>query len=193
MLKDFKPTLWFLARFFGAYATLALGYGAFIRAYDTQQPAVVDPFTRWISQQIVGFERHILGREAEIIENQHLQFQSAPEQTYDGFLIQGQFTVSLEEGCNGLAMMYLFASFVFAFGGKGRTMAWFIPAGLVFLHGANLFRLLVLIEFNLHNQGTWFHFFHKYGFTSIIYAAVFGLWVLWVAKLAGFQKKATPA
>jgi exosortase/archaeosortase family protein len=89
--------------------------------------------------------------------------------------------------------MYLFASFVFAFGGKGRTMAWFIPAGLVFLHGANLFRLLVLIEFNLHNQGTWFHFFHKYGFTSIIYAAVFGLWVLWVAKLAGFQKKATPA
>ena len=189
MLKEFGPTLRFLLRFFGAYGVLALLYALFIRSYDTMEPPRLDPFSRWVSHQVEWVEETFLGREVEVIEDYHLEFAAQPEQTYDGFLVDGKYTVALEEGCNGLAMMYLFASFVFAFGGSVRTMALYIPAGLLFLHAANLFRLAWLIELNMAGEGTWFHFFHKYGFTGVIYGAVFLLWVLWVARFSGLQQK----
>lgn len=184
MWKDFKPTILFLLRFFGVYIFFSFLYGLYIQHYDTAAQPVTDPITRVITYQCTRTSS-LMGYRAEIIENDHLNYESAEEQTYDSLWLNNQYAISIEEGCNGINLMILFMAFVVGFGGKTVNMLIFIPAGLVFIHLANLGRLMLLSLLNIEWGGQAFHFFHKYGFTAVIYVAIFLLWYLWVMRFSG--------
>lgn len=100
----------------------------------------------------------------------------------------GSTAVSLFEGCNGMAVMILFFAFVFAFKGRWGDLVWFVPFGLIVIHLFNLARLALLIQMAANNSPL-FHFMHKYLFSLIIYAAVFGLWIIWVKRASRFVKQ----
>ncbi len=192
MWKEFKPTILFLVKFFVVYFALSALYGFFIQKYDTREPAEVDSFTHFVTSNCTK-TASVMGYETRVLKNSHIVHGSLEEQTYDSVWLNDIFAIDIEEGCNGLNIMILFLAFVVAFGGKLVNMLIFIPLGIVFIHLANIGRLLLLSFLNVEWGGRAFHFFHKYGFTAVIYAAVFILWYLWVIRFSGrnlYSKKA---
>ncbi|MGB0178200.1 MAG: exosortase family protein XrtF [Owenweeksia sp.] len=188
MLKEFKPTLIFLVKFFAVYGILSLLYGWYIGSYDRADPPVTDPVTQLVTvncTQTAG----IFGYEWKIIENDHLNWERHKEQTFDSVYLNNKYAISVEEGCNGINIMILFLAFVVAFGGKLLNMIIFIPAGILFIHLFNIGRLLLLSLLNVEWDGQAFHFFHKYGFTAVIYVSVLILWYLWVSHFSGRTSK----
>lgn len=188
MLNEFKPTVFFLVKFFALFGMLSALYGWFIQSYDTLSPPQTDPLTRTVAGNCVK-TAGVFGYSAYLLENDHLKHGSKKEQTYDSIRLNDVYALSVEEGCNGVNIMILFVSFVFAFGGKSWNMILFIPSGLLFIHMANIGRLFLLSFLNVEWGGRAFHFFHKYGFTAFIYLAVLFLWLLWVTRFSGKNRK----
>jgi exosortase family protein XrtF len=166
-VKEFKPTLFFLLRFGLIYGLGSFVYSLFISHYDPSP----DPFTIWISRQMATF-MGVIGQQAELY--------SVPDLPYVGVEFKSVPSVSVFEGCNGLAVMILFIAFVVAFrGAQNKAALWFVPLGLLAIHLFNLVRLVLLININYHYSNL-FHFYHKFVFTGVIYAFVLFLWILWV-------------
>lgn len=168
MLKEFKPAFLFLARFLGIYILGNLLYGFYIESYRphpdwltheaTQQTSI---FLRWCGQQT----------SADINLYGPTVFLKA----------SGETVLNVFEGCNGLNVMIVFLAFVIAFGGPRKKMAWFIGAGLLILHLANIGRISLLYVTARQFQD-YFYYIHKYFFTAILYVIVFSLWALWIFK-----------
>ena len=190
MLKEFRPTILFLIKFFVIYFGFSALYGYFISSYDTSDPPITDPITHFITYNCTGTAA-LMGYEPSVIEDDHLNREALPEVTYDSVWFNDIYAVSIEEGCNGVNIMILFLAFIVAFGGKRLNMLIFIPSGIVFIHIANIARLMFLSLLNVEFGGRAFYFFHKYGFTAVIYLAVFLLWVLWVVRFSGKKKAQT--
>jgi exosortase family protein XrtF len=183
MLKEFKPTLFFLLRFFLTYAVCSVSYGLYIKKFDQKNPPVIDPITNAVVKQL-GTLAGWIGYNVDVEKNAHLKYEDiADEQTFNTLYLNDIQAIAVEEGCNGLSVIILFASFIIAFGGSLKRVLIFIPIGIVFIHISNLFRLILLAVLNVDFDGRYFHFFHKYGFTAIIYLSVFILWYIWVQYL----------
>lgn len=187
-MREFKPTIFFLLRFFVIYFGFSALYGYFIRNYDTGNPPTTDPITRFVTFNCTNTAA-VFGYEPDVVTDDHLNREVLPEQTYDSVWLDEVYAISVEEGCNGINIMIIFMAFVVAFGGKLVNMLIFIPAGLLFIHAANIGRLLLLGLLNVEWGGRAFHFFHKYGFTAVLYVAILFLWFLWVNYYSGKQFK----
>lgn len=187
MLKEFRPTIFFLLKFFVIFFGLSGMYGYYIAQFDTSDPPVTDPITHFITYNCTG-TASLIGYEPSVVEDDHLNRETLPEVTYDSVWFDDIYAVSIEEGCNGINIMILFLAFIIAFGGKLLNMIIFIPAGIIFIHLANIARLMFLSLLNVEFGGQAFYFFHKYGFTAVIYLAVFLLWVAWVMKFSGKKR-----
>ena len=186
MWKEFKPTILFLVKFFGIYFLFSLLYGFYISNYDTSEPPQTDPITSLVAVNC-GKTASFLGYQFYIIEDDHINAPVESEVTYDSLWLNEHYAISIEEGCNGINIMILFVAFVVAFGGKMVNTLIFIPAGILFIHLSNIARLMLLSLLNIEWGGEAFHFFHKYGFTAVIYLSVFLLWYLWVVRFSGKQ------
>ena len=95
--------------------------------------------------------------------------------------------------CDGLVLFALFSVFILAFPGPARRKAWYIPLGILLIHGANLIRVvsLVMIQYNSPES---LQFNHDYTWTVLIYAFIFWLWYIWAARLsAGGNAMPEPA
>ncbi|WP_299823039.1 exosortase X [uncultured Pontibacter sp.] len=104
--------------------------------------------------------------------------------------IDGFDTVFVNDACNGMIIMALFAGFIIAFPGSLAKKFFFIPAGIIVIHILNVLRVSALALNAYHfNQSVEFN--HKYTFTIIVYAAVFALWMLWVKKYSGLKQHAS--
>lgn len=169
-LKDFRPTLIFLARFFAFYVVVSLAYAWFISSYEPG----VDPVTRVVTKQSAWIVTQ-LGWESTARD-----YPGKPT-TYIQWNHRG--IVSVYEGCNSLNVMVVFLSFLFAFGPLGRKMYLFGAASLAVLYAANLARIvgLFFVVVYFPDQS---YFIHKYLFTAFIYAIVLGLWIVWVVRYA---------
>lgn len=182
MWREFRPTLFFLIKFVSIYLIGSTLYGLYISNYDLSES--LDPTTRWVTYQCASTAA-LMGYEPEVIQDDHLNWTEGPEQTYDSLWLDSQYAISVEEGCNGLNVMILFVAFVVGFGGRLLNMLIFIPAGLFFIHAANIGRLMLLSLLNVEFEGRGFHFFHKYGFTAVLYLAILVLWYFWVMRWNG--------
>lgn len=168
MIKEFKPALFFLAKFVGVYLVGNILYGAYITAHGNKP----DEITEVVAVQS-SFVLNMLGQDTYVTASS-----SAPNiklMTSDG---KGLLVF---EGCNGINVMIVFIAFMVAFGGRWVSMTWFVPVSLVVIHIANISRLVLLYFVNLYYQPQ-FYFFHKYFFTAILYVIVFLLWMVWIKK-----------
>lgn len=175
-----KSAAYFVLRFLLVYAGLTLIYSSwFIHKYDTAQPAQTDPITRFVSYQ-VRYAADLVGYDARVLEDNQWYYATEDEKTMDTLYFDGEYALSVEEGCNSVSNIIIFLAFIVGFGGRWKKMLWFIPVGLVFIHVANVGRILLLGVINVDFAGSGFHFFHKYLFTAIIYGAIFLLWIWWI-------------
>lgn len=165
-ISEFKPTIIFLLKFIGLYFSLSLLYGFYVEAYEPKP----DPATVWVTNQtadVLG----LLGWKTETY--------SYPNKPTTSIQYQGKGMVSVYEGCNGINVIIIFLSFLFAFGPVNNRMAWAVSAGMVIIHIANLGRIAGLF-FVVHYLPGAVYFSHKYLFTAFIYAVVFALWMVWL-------------
>ena len=98
-------------------------------------------------------------------------------------LMDGQESVIVFAACNGLVLYALFAGFVLAFPGPWQRKAWFIPVGIFLIWLLNIVRVAALAINHHYSQQT-VDFNHHYTFTFVVYACIFGLWMLWSRRLA---------
>lgn len=98
-------------------------------------------------------------------------------------VMAGEPSVIVGVPCNGLVLYALFTGFVLAFPGPWLRKAWFIPAGVALIWVLNLVRVAAL-AINHHYAHQSVDFNHHYTFTFIVYACIFGLWMLWAKRLA---------
>ena len=166
LLRDFKPALLFLARFLLVYVVGNVAYGIYIESFGDRADAVTRIVTEHTSALVSA-----VGEDTNVRDNP-----GSPTVLLNN---TSGTVLRVYEGCNGLNVMIVFVAFLVAFGGPVKTMAWFIPAGLVIIHLFNLLRIGLLYYVATHFE-RYFYFFHKYLFTAILYAVVFGLWVIWI-------------
>lgn len=168
LLKEFKPALIFLGKFLALYFVGNMLYGLYVESYDRQSDGItgaVTAQTSWLLN-VVGYETHYGG------------VSGAPKIALSE---AGDVVLYVYEGCNGINVMIVFIAFLFAFGGHGKALAIFMPAGLLIIHFFNLLRIGLLFVLAT-NDSRQFYYYHKYFFTATLYAVVFTLWALWVVK-----------
>lgn len=98
--------------------------------------------------------------------------------------IEGTSGLFIGDECNGIPLFALFAIFIIAFPGPWKKKLIFIPAGILLIHLANCVRVISLALIQSKNH-EWVEFNHTYTFTILIYAFIFGMWMLWVKKFSG--------
>lgn len=174
-IHDVKPALRFLAVFLGTYLVLSVSYGLWIESLGS----LPDPMTSEVTREVVAVINVFSTEDVTAVRNP-----LGPTV----FVIQGERKVlNVYEGCNGINVMVVFFAFVMAYGGRGARLLWFVPAGFMAIHLANLGRVLWLFWLSAIDARL-FYYFHKYLFTAVIYLMVFALWWLWVTRWNGLTK-----
>lgn len=166
--KEFRPALGFLGRFLALYLLSNLAYGLFITWYDPEP----DPATAVVTYQSVAV-LDMLGYETET--------RLVPGKPHIAVDLARRPVIVVYEGCNGVNVMIVFLSFLFAYGPFRFSLAWFALLGLAVVHVANLVRVTVLFYVAL-NFPSDLYFLHKYFFSAFLYAVVFALWYIWVRR-----------
>lgn len=167
MLKENRTTLLFLLKFGILFGGLSAAYSAWIDTYNE----VPDPMTRWVSGQTVRVMKLFqLDVREELTTNE----------VSTSILLDGQTSIRVFEGCNGIAVFILFLSFIWAFDSRWKTLIYSV-LGVGLIHLTNLIRLSGLTVISVYRPEM-MYFTHKYLFTLIIYAVVFGVWVLFVRQ-----------
>jgi exosortase family protein XrtF len=169
-LREFKPTILFLAKFLGIYIVGNLLYGWYITAYRPK----VDPVTHWVTVQTTDI-LSACGWSSSV--------QDSRERPYTALVHDGKIVLSVFEGCNGLNTIIIFIAFIAAFGPYTKAMFWFVPTGLLIIHVVNLARIGLLF-FVAEYQPDFMYFTHKYFFTAILYIIIFLLWMIWVKRFS---------
>jgi exosortase/archaeosortase family protein len=89
----------------------------------------------------------------------------------------------LGESAAGLKQMCQFAILILFFSGQWKHKAWFIPVGIIILHLTNIFRIVCLVIIAMHWPGQ-IHYAHDNWLRILYYIVIFGLWLVWVEKIA---------
>lgn len=107
------------------------------------------------------------------------------------FMIQidNEDVVFVYHACNGMVLMALFVGFIIAFPGPITKKLLYIPIGILLINLLNILRVTAL-ALNAHYFSHTVDFNHKYTFTVIVYAAIFGLWMIWVKRFSGISSYA---
>lgn len=106
-------------------------------------------------------------------------------------IIDTHMAVNIGTGCNGLPMLYLFAAFVIAHPGPLKRKAWFLPLGILIIHGLNMVRVVALGFIAVYYR-QWFYINHKYLYVIAVYSLIVALFAWWHFRLADPAKPALP-
>lgn len=87
--------------------------------------------------------------------------------------------VAIEPGCTSLKQWMHWLFLMILFPGPWRHKWWYIPSGLLIIHGINVVRMTGL-ALTLAPWPEHFHFFHDYVFKGMFYFVIFCMWLLWV-------------
>ena len=174
ILQEFRPAILFLVKFIVLYLIGNIVYGIYI-TYFYPYP---DPITSLVTEQSSSI-LNVLGY------NTDTSIQTGKPNVLVS--LSGRSVIAVFEGCNGLNVMIIFVAFILAFGPLTKKILWFLTAGLIVIHIANLFRVIVLFFIALSNPD-YLYFLHKYFFTAFLYLIVFVFWYFWVSKMQPNKK-----
>jgi exosortase family protein XrtF len=95
--------------------------------------------------------------------------------------LNGKKVVGIADGCNALELYVLYIGFLFAYPVGIKRTGLFILAGVPLIYIANIVRLAVLAYMNMHRISA-VSIAHHYVFKLVVYALIFGLWVLFIRQ-----------
>jgi len=92
--------------------------------------------------------------------------------------IFGTGGVEIQNGCNGVELLGLYAGFIIAYPGPMRKRLVLMAGGLLILYFANVFRITAFTLSDLYIPQHWDKF-HIYSSYVIFYPLVLSLWYTW--------------
>jgi exosortase family protein XrtF len=169
MLKEYKDSLLFLAKYVAFYIALNTLYALFVEHYSPN----ADPITILVTQHSAailhmfddGVAHKVISRESHVPVTKG-----------------GETVIEVFEGCNGINVIIVFLAFIIAFQGNFKLFVQFLFGGILLIYIINLLRIIALYCVALKFPDA-LYFFHKFFFTGIIYLIVFGLWYLWTVRV----------
>lgn len=173
-IKQYRPFLIFLIKFFLVYFVLTFLYQLYLNQFDSLIQYQVDDFTRLVARQV---------NETLLFFKYDSSYELHDKEASVKLFLDNVYVARVVEGCNALSVVILFIAFVVAFSGKWLHTLLFILVGSIIIHVLNVFRiaLLSIALLHYHEQE---HFLHEVVFPLFIYGVVFGLWVIWVNTFA---------
>lgn len=178
--NQFKPFLFFLGKFLFTYFILTLAYQSYLNQFDVSK-FQVDGFTVLVTKQTVNV--------LEFFNYNSHETKNLLEPCMNLYF-QGKFVSRIIEGCNGLSVIILFASFVVAFTGKWQQTVLYIIAGSLLIHVLNVVRI-ALLSICMFYFPEYQDLLHSVVFPLFIYGVVFVLWVIWVNKFSVYAKNSS--
>ena len=174
-LIQYKPFLLFLGKFFICYLLLTIVYNMYLNSFGHNQMDLITKFVATNTEYILK----ILDNQSYLIAHKNnLYYQIFYKQIYVARII---------EGCNGISVIVLFLSFVFAFSRKWKPTLFFMLMGSLIIYTLNVFRI-VLLSVLLFHFPQYEQILHAVVFPLIIYGTVFILWVFWVNKFFRYAR-----
>lgn len=170
-LRKNKAVVQFLLIFFGSYFLLALGYKLYLQ-YHASSGIIPDYITTLVAYQseavlqTIGYETFSI----PYLKNESIRL-----------ALNNRFVVRVNEGCNGISVIILFASFVLAFFSGWKKTMLFILGGTVLIYVLNILRI-VLITMGIFHYPQYTDLLHDILFPMFIYGIVFLLWIVWVKQ-----------
>lgn len=174
----YKPFLFFLGTFFLTYIVLTFLYQEYLNSFGENK---LDTITRLVGkntkQVLQWFDSGATVEESKL-------------DPYIKLFYNRRYMARIIEGCNGISVVILFASFVVAFSGKLKPTLLFIFGGSLFIYLLNVLRIgiLCVLMFNFPNQK---QLLHGVLFPLFIYGVLFILWLIWVNKFSKYASKTT--
>jgi exosortase family protein XrtF len=166
-----KSVIKFLLIFFGSYLLLAGGYKLYLHLSESGAyfPDYVTYLVATQSENLLqsfGYETFSIPYE----KNQSIRL-----------ALDNRFVVQVIEGCNGVSVIILFASFVLSFFSGWKKTLLFIFGGSVLIYALNVLRV-ALITMGIFHYPEYTELLHEILFPLFIYGIVFLLWVIWVRQ-----------
>jgi len=163
----------FLATAMGLYIIWYLVYDQWI--------AVDGGLDKWLSENVAYISGSLLSI-----------FGYASSANATTLSIDGYPLVRVGDSCNGLVLFALFGGFIIAYPGSWKAKLLYIPLGILAIYFLNIIRVIALALNSLYSRNS-LDFNHKYTFTFIVYACIFGFWMYWVKRYAKSDKNAVTA
>ncbi len=179
-MKNNKPIILFLAKFFISYLVLTSLYSLYLS--KTQEKETVyscSPITSTVAHQTAQMI-NLLGYQAEVEQHQ--------DELSLKVLVNNNYVARVIEGCNSISVIILFLAFIIAFSGNLLTTIIYGIIGSFLIYFTNIFRIAVL-SIGILKYPKQQELLHSLIFPAIIYGMVFLLWVIWVNKFSNFKKK----
>lgn len=179
-MKEYKPFLLFLLRFFSVYGILLLVYNLYLGKYDANKNEV-DAITKTVTQHTVAVLKNF---DAQAHFTQNYKFPC-----YNVFY-QGKCVVRVVEGCNAVAIIILFVAFVVAFRGSFKHTLLFILIGSLLIYIFNVMRI-ALLTILIYQYPEHTHLLHGVLFPLFIYGFVFLMWLIWINKFSYVKRNSS--
>ena len=173
--QENKPFFTFLFKFFGAFGLLSILYKLYLSSYIGIE---IDFFTQFVAKQSIWI--------IDFLNFPASGFPSEKEASVNIYM-QNKVIGRVIEGCNAIAVMNLFVSFIIAFKGNLKTTLWFTIGGIISIHLLNILRIALII-IALYLYPTYQYLLHDIFFPLIIYGFVFTLWIIWIKKYSNHAK-----
>lgn len=170
LLKEYRPVLKFIATFLGVYFLFTLAYKFYLDFSDGSL-YYPDYFSNLVGQQTVKL-LEVFGYDASLIKS---------NEPVLNLVINNKNLAFISEGCNGISIIILFASFIISFSKDFKTTFIYIISGSVLIYIANLIRI-VIIAIALYHYPWREDILHNVIFPGLIYCMVFVLWMFWVYR-----------
>jgi archaeosortase B (VPXXXP-CTERM-specific) len=99
-------------------------------------------------------------------------------------------TLLINLECTAIYLMILFGAFVLVYPAKWPRRAIGLLLGIPAIFGANVLRLL-LVAYVVEFKPKYFEFFHDYTWQVAFIVFVVVLWLMWIEKVVGYERKAS--
>lgn len=109
--------------------------------------------------------------------------------TYDLVWIKGaKRSLFIGHICLAFDLMVMFAALIFAYPGHKKSKWWVIAAGCFFIQILNIIRMCLLTV--AAKDRPWsFQFEHHYLFKTVVFVAIFIIWILWIKYFPAEEEK----
>ena len=170
-MKNNKPVIIFLLKFFAAYFLLFGIYSTYLHKTQQRTPLFsCAPVTKTVANHTKMVAKW-LGY--NIDTEQHERELSIK------LIVGGNYTARVIEGCNSVSIVILFLAFIIAFSGSLKATFIFGLVGSLLIYSVNILRIIAL-SLLLYRYPQFQEPLHTLVFPAVIYGLVFVLWIVWV-------------
>ncbi len=171
-MKEYKPLIFFLIKFFATYFILTIGYDIYLKQTQViaEHISLADPFTKMVAEQSSSLYNLFIN-DSKVLQD--------PNNPYMNFYIEEYNIAIINEGCNAMSVIIIMVSFIIAFGVKLITTILYTLVSIVLVYLVNLVRIIIL-AFIFYNQSEFGVIAHDALFPGIIYGAVIVICFVWI-------------